>query len=178
MSELPKWLLTEDNYWNDNYWWMAEGLFADNGITCESSAFWDFYYERWEDEIYIICPFCQSKGRHYEFKKLKRWKCKKCRKQFSLSSRTSLDNTKIPLTHWWRLAYLLGSGLMVTSHWLSKDLKLTQKTTWYMLKTIAEVMGAEKFSTPFKLHYVYGVHKVIKKLMKLKYPIKLLDLQK
>ncbi len=159
---MPKWLLIESDFWDTGF---NEILFPDNGIICESAAHWDFFYARWEDEIQIICPFCDSKGRHYEFKDLKRWKCKKCRKQFSLTSGTNIENTKIPLTHWWRLTYLLSLGVTMSSGFVSRDLELTQKSSWFMLRTISKALEIEEFSTPFKIHHSYKQHRIIKDLM-------------
>ncbi len=154
-------MLVEEEYWDNSF----NEFFADNGITCKSSSFWDFFYSRWEDEIIIVCPFCKNIGKHYWLKTVERWKCRECRKQFSLKTGTCIENAKIPITHWWRLAYMLGTGVMVTSHFVSRDLGLSQKTSWYMLKTISTVLGIEKFSSPFKVHHRQTQWYIMKKLM-------------
>jgi transposase-like protein len=46
-----------------------------------------------------VCPKCQHRE-HYYLATQKRWKCKKCAKQFSIKSGTIFEDSAIPLDKW------------------------------------------------------------------------------
>jgi len=94
----------------------------------------------WEGEP--VCPHCGSKSKkHYEltkngeFKGL--YKCKDCRKRFTITVKTMFEGSHIPLRKWFIAVYIFNSHKKgISSVQLSKDLGLTQKTAWYMLNRI------------------------------------------
>ena len=95
---------------------------------------------RWENEV--ICPFC---GYHkvYNIESGKRYKCanKECYKKFSVTVGTIFENTKIPLKVWFVAIYLACNHKKgISSFQLSKDLGITQKTAWFVLHRIREML--------------------------------------
>jgi transposase-like protein len=90
------------------------------------------------------CPYC-SHDICYELKGAnKRYKCAKCRKQFSVRVGTIFEDSKIPLRKWFFAVYLFTAHKKgISSHQLSRDLKITQKTAWFMLQRIREAFGVE-----------------------------------
>src|SRR4051812_30462558 len=64
--------------------------------------------KRWKDGI--VCPHCGNTEKIYLFSDNKRYKCAKCRQQFTAKVGTIFEDTKIPLRKWFVAVYL------VTSH--------------------------------------------------------------
>lgn len=87
----------------------------------------------------VECPYCAN-DTCYELKgKNKRFKCAKCRKQFSVRVGTIFEDSKIPLRKWFFATYLFTAHKKgISSHQLARDLKITQKTAWFMLQRIRE----------------------------------------
>ena len=88
---------------------------------------------RWGDDI--ICPKC---GKHHcKIASNGRIYCIHCRHNFSCTVGTILENTKISLRQWFLAMYLISAHKKgVSSHQLSRDINVTQKTAWYMLQKI------------------------------------------
>ena len=88
---------------------------------------------RWGDDI--ICPYC---GKHHcKMSKTGRFHCTACNHNFSCTVGTIFENTKITLRQWFMAMYLLSSHKKgVSSHQVAHDVKVTQKTAWYMLHKI------------------------------------------
>lgn len=92
----------------------------------------------WNDKP--VCPYCKNKG-VYRFSDGKRFKCKTCTRKFTITVGTVLENTKIPLQKWMLAIYLVTTTKKgVSSVQLSKDIGVTQKTAWFMLQRIREVL--------------------------------------
>jgi len=88
---------------------------------------------RWGDDI--VCPYC---GKHHcKMSKTGRFHCIACNHNFSCTVGTIFENTKITLRQWFMAMYLLSSHKKgVSSHQVAHDVKVTQKTAWYMLHKI------------------------------------------
>ena len=88
---------------------------------------------RWDDDI--ICPKC---GKHHcKIASNGRIYCTHCRHNFSCTVGTIFENTKISLRQWFLAMYLISAHKKgVSSHQLSRDINVTQKTAWYMLQKI------------------------------------------
>ncbi len=85
--------------------------------------------------IYIIAPFS--------------YKCSSCLKKFNVLLGTIFENTKLPLQKWFMSIYLATSYKKgISSLQLSRDLEVTQKTAWFMLHRIREML---KVKAPFML---------------------------
>lgn len=98
---------------------------------------------RWPDGP--ICPHCGSKEKHYSLQgKAHRkgiWKCKVCRKQFSVTVGTVFERSHIPLHKWLLATYLVCSSKKgMTSHQIHRMLGITYKTAWFMTHRIRYAM--------------------------------------
>jgi transposase-like protein len=91
---------------------------------------------RWTNGI-PVCPFCgtgEGDRKHYWFATQRRWKCYSCRKQFSVKINTVFEDSPVALDKWLVALWMLCNCKNgVSSHEISRDLKVTQKTAWFML---------------------------------------------
>lgn len=98
---------------------------------------------RWPDGPY--CPHC---GEAEEIRKLKGkstrpgvYKCRSCRKPFSVTVGTLFERSKIPLHKWLLATHLMcASKKGISSHQLHRMLGVTYKTAWFMTHRIRESM--------------------------------------
>jgi transposase-like protein len=87
-----------------------------------------------------ICPGCESKRLSFLKTRLI-WKCLDCRKQFSVKVGTIFEDSAIPLDKWLVAMWLVGNCKNgVSSYEVAKDLKVTQRTAWFMLHRIRYAM--------------------------------------
>lgn len=87
-----------------------------------------------------VCPFCKSEK---VYRTNRGFKCgnKECYKKFSVTVGTFFENTKISLQKWFVAMYLCTSHKKgISSLQLAKDIKVAQKTAWFMLHRIREMM--------------------------------------
>jgi transposase-like protein len=69
------------------------------------------------------------------------WKCKDCRKQFSVTVGTVFERSKIPLSKWLAAAFLLCSSKKgLSAHQLHRTLGVTYKTAWFLAHRIRFAM--------------------------------------
>lgn len=102
-------------------------------------------YKRWNNNI--TCPHCGG-DKIYSFKDNKRYKCSSCYKQFTAKVGTIFEGSKIPLQKWYIAIYLLTAHKKgISSHQLSRDLKVTQKTAWFLLHRIRFALSQGTFNT-------------------------------
>lgn len=102
--------------------------------------------KRWGGNI--NCPHC-SATKVYSFSDNKRFKCASCRQQFTSKVGTIFEDSKIQLRKWFVAVYLITSHKKgISSHQLAKDLKVTQKTGWFMLHRIRFALGNGSFEMP------------------------------
>ena len=85
--------------------------------------------------------------------------CKDCREYFSVRTGTTLQNSRLPLRKWAFAVYLYVTNLKgVSSMKLHRDLKITQKTAWFMLHRLREAWdasGLDSFSGPVEVDETY-----------------------
>ena len=94
---------------------------------------------RWPDGN-PICPHCGNE-KAYRFKDGKRFKCSKCRKQFTAKVGTIFQGSNIPLNKWFAAIYLATSHKKgISSHQLAKDIDISQKSAWHVLHRIREMV--------------------------------------
>jgi transposase-like protein len=80
-----------------------------------------------------ICPTCEG-AEHYYLKTQKRWKCKKCAKQFSVKLGTIFEDSPISLDKWLvALWMLVNCKNGISSYEVGRGLGLTQKSAWFVL---------------------------------------------
>lgn len=92
------------------------------------------------------CPHCGN-IKTYALKSGK-YKCadKDCDEQFTAKVGTIFEGSKVPLKKWFIAIYLLTSHKKgVSSHQLARDLKVTQKTAWFMLQRLRTALGNGSF---------------------------------
>src|SRR5579872_4239066 len=95
---------------------------------------------RWPNGV--VCPDCGT-DKPYELKAQKRWKCrmKTCHRQFSVKVGTIFEDSPIPLQKWLPAFWLLTNCKNgISSYEVARDLKVTQKTAWFMLQRIRLVL--------------------------------------
>lgn len=94
--------------------------------------------ERWGDTP--ACPHCGNVGAYVTNRGFK-CKAKECGKKFSVTTGTTFENTKISLRVWFAAMYLCTAHKKgISSLQLSRDLNITQKTAWFILHRIREML--------------------------------------
>ena len=89
---------------------------------------------RWGDGD-VVCPYCG--GHHCVERKDGRYRCNHCKRNFSVLVGTIFENTKISLVKWFMAMYLISSHKKgISSHQLHRDLRITQKTAWFILHKV------------------------------------------
>ncbi len=70
--------------------------------------------------------------------------CRDCKSYFSVRTGTALERSKVPLRKWAIAIYICVTSLKsVSSMKLHRDLKVTQKTAWFMLHRLREAWAEE-----------------------------------
>jgi transposase-like protein len=93
-------------------------------------------------------PFCPSCGcTEYSYLTTRRvWKCKACKKQYSVKVGTIFEDSALPLTKWLPAVWLIANSKNgISSHELARALKVTQKSAWFMLHRIRLAMQTKSF---------------------------------
>ena len=91
---------------------------------------------RWADGM--ICPHCDSQ-RTGRMKDSQYHQCKGCRKKFTVRTGTIFERSHIPLDKWLYAMYILETARKgVSSLQLSKEIGVTQKSTWFLLHRLRE----------------------------------------
>ena len=107
----------------------------------EASAVRWFEAIRWPEERH--CGHCGSieTSEVPNAKPMPYW-CKSCRSYFSVRTGTTIEKSRLPLRKWAFATYLYVTNLKgVSSMKLHRDLKVTQKTAWFMLHRLREAWG-------------------------------------
>jgi transposase-like protein len=98
---------------------------------------------RWPDGV--TCPHCAAKEPSY-LKTRRIWKCRSCRKQFSVKVGTIFEDSPIGLDKWLPALWMLANCKNgISSYELARDLGVTQKTGWFMLHRIRLAMQTNTF---------------------------------
>ena len=103
---------------------------------------------RWKDGV--ICPHCGTIDNHYQIKpkadsvapaRKGVYKCKDCRKQFTVTVGTIFEKSHVPLNKWVYAIYLLCSSKKgFSALQLSRSLDITYKSAWFMAHRIRHAM--------------------------------------
>jgi transposase-like protein len=94
---------------------------------------------RWPDRT-ITCPRCQGKEHSFLQTRLM-WFCKGCKKQFSVKVGTIFEDSPITLDKWMTAFWMVVNCKNgVSSAEMARTLKVTQKSAWFMLHRIREVL--------------------------------------
>lgn len=97
--------------------------------------------QRWADGN-IVCPYCGN-PKCYVIDKGERYKCanNQCYKRFRITVGTIFEASNIPLVKWFTGIYLVTAHKKgISSYQLGKDISVTQRTAWFMLHRIREMI--------------------------------------
>lgn len=117
-------------------------------IPDEKAAIAYFKAIRWKDGEY--CPYC-GHDKLYAFGNGKAWKCAACRERFSIKVGTIFEDSNIPLRKWLAAIWLITSHRKgIASTQLARDLKLTQKSAWFVLHRLRHAARTRSFNVPLR----------------------------
>lgn len=94
--------------------------------------------QRWNGNV--TCPHC---GHTKVYTTNRGYKCasKECYKKFTVISGTIFENTKIKLELWFEaITVITAHKKGISSHQLSRDIGCTQKTGWFILHRVREML--------------------------------------
>lgn len=100
---------------------------------------------RWPDGK-PACPKCGVINDHYYIKSRRVWRCRDCRKQFSLKVGTIFEDSPISLSKWLAAMWMLANCKNgISSYELGRAIGVTQKSAWFMLHRLRLAMQAQSF---------------------------------
>ena len=110
--------------------------------TEESAKTW-FEAQRWPDGV--RCPRCDTANASPVPKAHPApWHCRPCRQYFSVRTGTVMARSRLPLRKWAFAIYLCATSLKgVSSMKLHRDLKVTQKTAWFLAHRIRAALESD-----------------------------------
>ena len=97
--------------------------------------------QRWNGNV--TCIHC---GHYKVYTTNRGYKCAspKCYKKFSVISGTIFENTKIPLNKWFEAIFVISAHKKgISSHQLAKDIECSQKTSWFILHRVREMLKSK-----------------------------------
>lgn len=98
-----------------------------------------------------VCGHCGEAERRYITKRPGRYRCGNpdCRKDYTVTTRTVMESSHIPLSKWLTGFYLVSSSKKgFSAHQLHRTLSVTYKTAWFMHHRIREAMRAGGLDVP------------------------------
>jgi transposase-like protein len=98
---------------------------------------------RWPDGP--VCPRCG--GTEHSYLKTRRvWKCKACKRQFSVKVGSIFEDSPIGLDKWLAAMWMIANSKNgVSSHEMGRSLGITQKSAWFLLHRIRLAMQTGTF---------------------------------
>ena len=95
---------------------------------------------RWPDGP--VCPACGTVDKdHYYLKGRRVWKCRACKKQFSVKVGTIFEDSPIGLDKWLPAMWIIANAKNgVSSCEIHRAIGVTQKTAWFMMHRIRLAM--------------------------------------
>lgn len=98
----------------------------------------------------FTCPTCYFKHAYrISTRRLPLYECSWCGKQTSLTAGTVMENSRTPLTKWFKSILLISDpnhGISATA--LQRIIRVTYKTAWTMLHKIRLAMGKSEWTHP------------------------------
>jgi len=103
------------------------------------------YAVRWRWPNGVACPRMGCGSASVQaIPSRKKWRCKECKRQFTVKVGTVFEHSPISLSKWLPAVWLLANTKNGTSsHELGRALGVTQKTAWFMFHRIRLAMKAE-----------------------------------
>jgi transposase-like protein len=104
----------------------------------ENAARLNFENNRWGETKY--CPHCGSVSvSECKDHKPMAYRCKDCRKHFSVRTGTVLEESKLPLQKWLMAIYMMTTARKgIPSTQMARELGCTQKSAWFLAQRIRE----------------------------------------
>jgi transposase-like protein len=96
---------------------------------------------RWPEGT--ICPHCGSLRPAYAKARVGVYRCaeKECRKDFTVTTKTVMESSHIPLHKWAQGFHLIASSKKgFSAHQLHRTLKITYRSAWFMAHRLREAM--------------------------------------
>ena len=142
--------------------WFREGMSLQEFFRTfpddETAEAW-FAEQRWGG--HVACPHCGVTGDRIsiiESRKPQPYRCKDCRKHFSVKSGSLMHNSQLGCQTWLLALYLLCTNLKgVSSMRLHRELDITQKAAWHLAHRIRKAMeqGGFSFDGPVEADETY-----------------------
>lgn len=125
-------------------------------VGTESDAYELLEELRWGDNP--VCPHCDAPGPYYirpmngesrrtrtgSMSERRVWKCRECRKQFSVLTGTIFHGSKIPVRTWLLVIHeMCSSKNGVAAREIERKYNLTPKSAWFLCHRIREAMKRE-----------------------------------
>jgi transposase-like protein len=104
---------------------------------------------RWPDGP--VCPHCGSINHAYARKKPGVYRCaeKECRKDFTVTTKSVMESSHVPLHLWLQAFYLMCSSKKgISALQVSRTLKITYKSAWFLCHRIREAVRTGGLVTP------------------------------
>lgn len=110
----------------------------------EEAARLYFEQKRWQGEAY--CGHCGSLDvTECKDHKPMAYRCKSCRKHFSVRTGTVLAESRLPLHKWLMAIYMMTTARKgIPSTQMARELGITQKTAWFLAQRIRETWMTNK----------------------------------
>jgi transposase-like protein len=101
-----------------------------------------------------VCTFDDcGHDKAYILSKKNAYRCAKCRRNFSVTSGSIFEDTKLPLRIWFGAIWLITNhpkGIASTT--LARDLGITQKSAWFVLHRLRHAARTRSFNKPHDGH--------------------------
>lgn len=98
------------------------------------------------EEQDVVCPYCG--GHHCKGRRDGRFRCIRCKRNFSCKVGTIFEDSNLPLTKWFIAMYLISSHKKgISSYQLARDISVTQKTAWYVLHKVRSLYAQDDCDT-------------------------------
>jgi transposase-like protein len=93
----------------------------------------------------VECPICDGKEVSY-LSTRRLWKCKACKKQFSVKVGSIMEDSPIGLDKWLAAIWIIANAKNgVSSYEIHRSLGITQKSAWFLLHRIRLAMQTGSF---------------------------------
>jgi transposase-like protein len=111
------------------------------------------YVESWFWPDGPVCPHCGAIGEATKLKgkttRVGLWKCRACRKPFTVRMRTIFESSHVPLHIWLQAIYLICSSKKgISTRQIQRTLGGSMKTAWFLMHRIRHAMGDSSGSGP------------------------------
>ena len=122
----------------------------------KSAEVW-FVKQRWPNGLQ--CPHCDGENIHVARQpRSLPYRCRSCRKDFSVKTQTVMHRSKLPLRKWLFAMYLVATNLKgISSMKLHRDLDIRQATAWHLIHRIRKAYesGDALLSGPIEIDEAY-----------------------